>query len=78
MADEIEDGKFSFPLRFPFVDPTKVGPAEVPFKFPREFGFQQAFKLFGRTFTDDLDKRKRTSFETSFHSIARTASSGFV
>ena len=34
MADEIEDGKFSFPLRFPFVDPTKVGPAEVPLKFP--------------------------------------------
>ena len=59
MADANDNDPLFLPLRFPFVDPTNTGPDNVPFKVPRDFGFRQPFRLYGRRFTDDLDLRNR-------------------
>ena len=59
MDDANDNDPLLLPLRFPFVDPANVGPDNVPFKVPRDFGFRQPFRLFGRRFTEDLDQRNR-------------------
>ena len=60
MDDANDNDPLFLPLRFPFVDPTdNIGPDDVPFKVPRDFGFRQPFRLYGRRFTEDLDQRNR-------------------